>query len=145
MNDHNQVTSQLPKWPSVPHYYGDVVRIIFVICAITIGVLIPVSGSLTVGVIGVPIVLMLMVLAGFTNPHSKIVMILDTVAAVLGLIVAEVYAIAAYLSESLYIFLTFEALCVLLLIALYFSAKNVRAALMHKIGKIDGVGEFDQA
>ncbi len=143
MNDQNQLKSQLPTWPSVPHYYGDVVRIIFVVCAVTVGVLIPISGSLAAGIIGLPIVLVLVVLAGFTNPHSKAVMVLDTIAAGAGLIVAEVYAIAAYLSQSIYTFLIFEALCVLLLVALYFSAKNVRAAMMRKIGKIDGVAEFD--
>ncbi len=143
MNESQHLESHLPKWPSVPHYYGDVVRLSVGLCAITIGVLIPLSGSIAVGIIGLPIVLVLIVLAGFTNPHSKTIMILDAAAAVLGIIVAEMYAIAAYLSHSLYLFLTFEAVCILLFIALYFSAKNVRAAMMGKIGKIDGVGEFD--
>lgn len=143
MNEQTPLKSQLPQWPSVPHYYGDVVRIIFLISAVTVGALIPLSGSIAVGIIGLPIVLVLVVLAGFTNPHSKSVMILDTVAAALGILVAEMYAITAYLSQSLYTFLIFEALSVLLLVALYFSAKNVRAAMMRKIGKIDGVGEFD--
>lgn len=137
--------SSLPEWPSVPHYYGDVVRIIFVICAIVIALMIPLGGSLAVSFIGMPIVLILIVLAGFTNPHSKTIMILDTIAAMLGILVGEMYAIAAFLSHTLFVFLTFETLCVLLLVALYFSAKNVRAAMMHKIGKIDGVGEFDRS
>lgn len=144
MNDPKQLRSQLSEWPAVRHYYGDVVRIIFVVCAIVIGLVIPLGGSLAVSIIGMPIVLALVVLAGFTNPHSKTIMILDTVAAALGILVAEVYAIGAYLGQSLYLFVLFEVLSVLLLVALYFSAKNVRAAMMHKIGKIDGVGEFDE-
>lgn len=146
MNDRNQLQSQLPQWPSVAHYYGDVVRIIFVVCAVVIGALIPLSGSIGFGlVIAMPIVLMLVVLAGFTNPHSTAVMVFDLIAAAVCILIAETYAITAYQSEQLYVFLVFEALSVLLLVALYFSAKNVRAAMLGKIGKIDGVGEFDRS
>ncbi len=134
--------SQLPAWPLVAHYYGDVVRAIFVACAVILGLMIPFGGSIEAGLLGMPIVLALVVLAGFTNPHSKMIMILDTIAAVLGILMGEAYAIAAYLSHALFVFMAFELLSLLLLVALYFSAKNVRAVMMHKIGKLDGVGEF---
>ncbi len=134
----------MPEWGSVPHYYGDVVRIIFLICAIVVGLLAPLSGSVGVGlVIAMPIVLVLIILAGFTNPHSTFVMILDTIAAVLGILIAETYAVVAFASEEMLVFLTFEAIVFMLFVALYFSAKNVRAAMMHKIGKTDSPSEFD--
>jgi hypothetical protein len=138
------MNSQLPAWPSVPHYYGDVVRIIFVFTAVAVGILAPMSGSVGFGlVIAMPIVLTLIVLAGFTNPHSKTVMILDTAAAAVCLMIAETFAIAAFQSQEMLVFLVFETIACAQLVALYFSAKTVRAALMGKIGKIDGVGEFD--
>ncbi|MBP9757658.1 MAG: hypothetical protein KBD06_03605 [Candidatus Pacebacteria bacterium] len=145
MNDRAPLTSTMNEWTSVRHYYGDIVRIIFVICAVVVGLLAPLSGSVAVGtIIGMPIVLVLVVLAGFTNPHSRSIMILDTIAATLGVLLAEIFAVVSYQSGEMLIFLTFEALSFMLLVALYFSAKNVRAAMMGKIGKIDGVGEFDE-
>lgn len=136
--------SSYSAWPSVRHYYGDIVRIIFVLSAAVVGLIAPLGGSVGVGLlVAMPIVLILIVLAGFTNPHSTSIMVLDTLAAALGLIVAEIFAITSYVNKEMLTFLTFETLSVMMLIALYFSAKNVRAAMMGKIGKIDGVGEFD--
>lgn len=138
--------SSYAAWPSVRHYYGDIVRIIFVLAAVVVGLIAPLGGSISVGLlIAMPIVLVLIVLAGFTNPHSTSVMVLDTIAAALGMAIAEIFAIAAFGSKDMLTFLTFELLSVMMLVALYFSAKNVRAAMMGKIGKIDGVGEFDDA
>ncbi len=144
MNNSPEIKSSLPAWPSVQHYYGDVVRAIFVGAAVVIGVFAPMSGSVGFSVaIAAPIVLVLIALAGFTNPHSKVVMVLDTVAAVVCFMFTETFAVVAYNSHDLFSFVVLEVLSVVLLFALYFSAKTLRAAMLGKIGKIDGVGEFD--
>ena len=52
-------------------------------------------------------------------------------------------SIGAYNTENWYLFFAFEVVSALFLMALYYSVKNVRAMASDKIGRIDGVGEFD--
>ena len=132
-------------WPTVRHYYGDIVRALFVANAIIIGAIIPISGNIPVAIrLGTPIIIALIILAGFTNPHGKLVLIFGALVSALGVLFAEILSIDAYNTESWYLFFAFEVVSALFLIALYYSVKNVRAMALDKIGRIDGVGEFDK-
>lgn len=132
-------------WPALTHYYGDLVRALFLIVAIIIGLSIPLSGSMELGLLfGGPVIVILTVLAGYTNPHGKMVLIMDAIVAGLGVLLAETSAVASYAAGQWYAFAALEVVFVLFLVALYFSVKNVRAALSDKIGSIDGVGEFEE-
>ena len=131
-------------WPSVRHYYGDVVRALFIVNAIIIGAIIPLSGDIQLAIrLGAPTIITLIVLAGFTNPHGKLILILDALFSAIGVIFAEMLSIGAYNTENWYLFFAFEVVSALFLMALYYSVKNVRAMASDKIGRIDGVGEFD--
>lgn len=120
-------------------------RILFVALAIMIGIAIPFSGELRMGaLIGAPCIVLLLILAGLTNPHGKIVLVLNALASGAGVVLTQLIAVAAYGNEMYPFFAFMEAVSVLLMVALYLSIKNVRAMAAHKIGKIDGVGEFDE-
>lgn len=130
---------------TVPHYYGDAVRMIFVAVSVMIGLTVPFSGDIAVAVLsGAPAIVALLVLAGLTSPHGKLVLILNVFASGAGVIISQIIALSAYTHENLVPFVVFEFMSVLLMAALYFSVKNVRALLTRKIGHIDGVGEFDE-
>lgn len=127
------------------HYYGDVVRVFFVAVAILTGLSIPFSGDIAAAVLsGVPAIVVLLVLAGLTNPHGKIVLILNVLASAAGLIFTQLIALSSYAGENYIFFALFEFMSVLLMAALYFSVKNVRAMVTNKIGRVEGVGEFDE-
>lgn len=132
------------QWPAVRHYYGDLVRILFVIMAVLIGIGVPLSDNLPLGLaLGIPTALVLVVLAGYTNPHGKVVLMLNAIVAGAGVFLIEVFAVAAYSAGNLPLFAVLELAWLLCVAALYYSVKTVRASRMHKIGSIDGVGEFN--
>lgn len=131
---------------SIPHYYGHVVRMLFIIVAVVSAVSIPVWGDLLpIGtftqVVGV---VMLVVLAGLTNPHGTMVLWADTAISAIGVVLLENAAISYYSADLVVIFLVREILVLLLLIALYYSLKTVRAMAQHTLGHSMRVGEFDE-
>ena len=131
---------------SVNHYYGDVVRMLFVAVAIMIGVAVPFSGELRMGaLIGAPSIVALLVLAGITNPHGKMVLVLNALIAGAGVIFTQLVALSAFGAQQYPFFAFIECMSVLLMAALYLSIKTVRAMAAHKIGKVDGVDEFDES
>ena len=131
---------------TVRHYYGDAVRALFVAVAVMTGIAIPLSGELRLGVlVGAPVIVVALVLAGLTNPHGKTVLILNTFASGLGVVLSQLVALNAYAQESFFFFGFVEILSLILMSALYFSVKNVRAMAAHKIGQVDEVGEFDES
>ena len=133
-------------WPSVRHYYGDIVRALFVINAVIITAIVPFSGDILIAArLGAPAVIILIILAGFTNPHGKSVLVLGALISAIGVLFAEVLSITAYNAENWIFFFTFEIVSILFLVALYYGVKNVRAMALDKIGRIDGVGEFDKS
>jgi hypothetical protein len=128
---------------SIEHYYGDVIRQFFVGIAILIGVCIPFSDNIRLGVaIGVPVVVVLVLLAGLTNPHGNFIMVCDAAASVVGFFLAEMMAIGAYNAGSLVALAILEFIAILFLATSYFSIKTVRAMALHKIGKKNAAGEF---
>lgn len=130
---------------TVRHYYGDVARLLFILVAILIGISIPLGDNFSAGVAsGAPLIVLLVVLAGLTNPHGKIVLVLDAIVSLLGVMVAQTIALSYYANDNMTLFGIFEIMSLLLLIALYFSVKTVRAMMTNKIGHGSGVGEFDE-
>lgn len=137
--------SFLHPFGAVRHYYGDTVRALFVALAVVIGLAVPLSPDLAAGtLVGVPAILALLVLAGLTNPHGKSVLVLNALASGAGVVLSQVFALGAYGQELFPLFAFLELISVLFMASLYFSVKNVRAMAAGKIGRIDGVGEFDE-
>lgn len=129
---------------TVAHYYGDIVRALFVAAAIMAGVAIPFSGELTTGaIIGAPAIVILLVLAGLTNPHGKTIVTLDAVVSAAGVVFTQLLALSAYSQEYFPLFAFLEAISIVFMAALYFSVKTLRAMAAHKVGKADDAREFD--
>lgn len=133
------------KRHTILHYYGDHVRTLFIAVAVISVVVIPGFGDLllfgTAGQLGAAILLVL--LAGLTNPHSKMLMLADVVVAGAGVLLLGSAGITFYSSDSFILFAVREAGAVTLLFAFYFSVKTLRAMIQGKTGQTERPWEFD--
>lgn len=130
--------------PSIPHYYGDHVRRIFIGLAAAILIFAPfwsnyASFTLPFEILGAVIIV---ILAALTNPKNSLVMMGNSIAAAIGVILNETIALFAYLDGSIFIFFGREALAFSFIFALYFALKTVRAMRLGQIGKREPPGEF---
>lgn len=131
----------------IPHYYGDKVRQLFIATAMLSFVVMPLWGELLPFVGIIPQVgagLLLVLLAGFTSAHNILVMIANATVSAVSILLLESTAIAlqntgAYRME---LFLSRELGVLLMLGALYFSIKTVRAQMSGKLGHPDSPLEF---
>jgi hypothetical protein len=131
--------------PKVAHYHGDEIRILFVATTILSFVVIPVWGNLLpfglLFQLGTGIALIC--LAGLTNPHSATVMIVDTVVAGAGVFFLEAAAITLYHADPFMLFLVREFAGIMLLLALYYGVRTLRAMMQRKLGKTPELKEFE--
>lgn len=146
MNDYGIGTSPSDS-SHIPHYYGDYVRVIFIVAAALAAFAIPVWGDvLPVGTFPqVAGIVILVVLAGLTNPHGTFILWVDAIVSAIGVLFIENTAIALYSIDEIALFFARELIVLLLLFAMYFSIKTVRAISMHQIGHTVEVGEFDES
>jgi hypothetical protein len=130
--------------PSVAHYYGDYVRQIFVVTGAAMLLLAPFlinrAPALLPFVIGGSIILV--ILAALTNPKKVWVLMADSLAAGVGIVVFESLALAAYASGNWLAFIALEVVTIAFLFALYYSLKTVRTMMFRQIGKRPTFGEF---
>lgn len=116
-----------------PHYYGDVVRLFFLIA----GIILVLSLPLLTEVLPVPVyisiisTLFLVFVAGLTNPAQKWVSVLDVFMSAIGFVVFEFYA-AKMFSQNVdfQFFLINQTLAALFLFSFYFSTKTIRGFLV---------------
>ena len=116
-----------------PHYYGDVVRILFFIASILMIFGLPLLfGIIPISVhISIFSILILIFIAGLTNPAQKWVSIIDTIFSSVGFVVFEYYAVVTFSQgEEFLFFLINQTLAVLFLFAFYFATKTVRGFLV---------------
>ncbi len=129
----------------IPHYHGDEVRRYF-FAVVALGfIAIPIWGEvIPVGVLlEVAGGILLIVLAGFTSPHSKIVLVLDALVAIFGVFLLEMAAIGLFHTDSIALFLVREVSAILLAFGLYASIKTIRAMVQGKVGVLATQGEFE--
>src|SRR3989344_2815957 len=132
----------LPR--NIHHYHGDIVRELFLITAVISFIAIPLWGDLlplgtTVEVLSG---ILLVLLAGLTNPHGRWVLVCDAVVAGVGILLLETVAITFYFSDSFALFFFREVGAILLLFAFYYSVKTVRAMSLGKVGRKETPSEF---
>lgn len=129
---------------TVPHYYGDIVRRIFLAAAAILLVTSPflASASALALPLALSAALILAGLAALTSPRKRWVMAVDAVIAGAGVVVAEIFAIAAWGASAIVAFLISEALAIAFLFALYYGVKTVRAMVLGQIGRDPSSGEF---
>ncbi len=123
-----------PKNILPPHYHGDIVRKLFLVS----GVLMMATLPFFMELINVPLVIsvvaivVLAFLAGLESPNRKLVIILNTIVAIIGCAVFQYQAASYYLISTTmtidWLFLIInQGLAGLFFFALYFSSKTVRS------------------
>lgn len=117
------------------HYYGSLVRKLFVLAVILQLIIILIDKDLIQFnlVVGVISALAIIMLAGFTSPANKWAIIGDLAFAAVSFVVFEYLAIARQLQVNTFsdfIFLIRQALAIIFVIAVYFSAKTVRGLII---------------
>jgi hypothetical protein len=120
----------LPSKPTIPHYYGDSVRIIFVLSAVIILVAqsmgIIASFSTFIAVLASAL---LVIAAGITNPTQMWIHWLNALLALAGTLFFGTVSLEHYRLGTELLNLSFianELLAILSLIALYLSTKTLR-------------------
>ena len=116
-----------------PHYYGDIVRLLFFLAGtiLLLGLpllrdLIPVPFYVTIFAI-----LAVVFVAGLTNPAQKWLSFVDVVTSSIGFIVFEYYAVLTFSSaDDFFFFLINQTLAALFLFAFYFATKTMRGFLV---------------
>ncbi len=134
----------LATGPSIPHYYGDYVRQIFMLCAAIMLIFAPflareIPGALVPEIGGAVVIA---ILGALTNPMRQISMLANAIAAGVGVVTYELLAIAAFTNGSTIIFMIREAVAIAFLFALYFSIKTLRNMMLRVVGKKNTVGDF---
>jgi len=130
--------------PSIPHYYGDYVRQIFMLNAAVMLVFSPFLASAVPGTLIFEIggAIVIAILGALTNPAKQISMLANAIAAGVGILTYELLALNAFSGGAMIGFIVREAVAVAFLFALYFSLKTLRNMIFHTIGKKGNVGEF---
>ncbi len=128
----------------ISHYYGDTVRRIFLGTAVILFASAPFFPDSAVVLIPLLLVgaVTLITLSALTNPKNKLIMVANAIASLVGVVLFELLAIAAYRAEVGLAMVAFQALTIAFIFALYLSLKTVRAMELHQIGKRDLPGEF---
>src|SRR3989338_782571 len=130
----------------LPHYHGDAVRQLLASAAILMLVGAPFYASF----LGVELpflitgALALVAVAALVNPHKKSIFLVAAVASGVGLVVFETWALYGYYDSNWVQFILREVIAVVFLAGFYFSMKTVRAFVLHKVGKHDEAGEFEE-
>jgi hypothetical protein len=127
MDELNTPSSSIPP----VHYYGDLIRKLFMIGAAVMVVGLPFIGSYISmpTFISVLAILVLGILAGITNPRHHWVMVANTVISVVAFVIFEIYAIKFYYANQAYFFVVNQGLSLLFLAATYYSTKTWRGML----------------
>jgi len=124
-----------PKETSTPpaHYYGDIIRVLFVAAGVLMIVSLPFfKDQIPVDPAGaIFFILILGVLAGFLSPRQKWVPVVNAVFSLFSVLVFEYYAMSSYKNLGQIFtdpfFLINQILAILFFATLYLSIKTIRA------------------
>ena len=120
------------------HYYGDAVRVIFVVAGLAMIVMFSFFCSLLKIPVILPIifVLALAIFGGFLNPKQLWIIVVNTIISVLACAIFQYYAVDAYLTLSptaplnVWFFWMNQILAVLFFVATYLSVKSWRGKVV---------------
>jgi hypothetical protein len=146
MKETDWQTPDFMKKKSIRHYYGDSLRTMFMVSAVIYATAIPLFGSLLPFDVyaSVGIVLLLVFLAGITNPHSQFVMFINVAVAGMGAYLMQTAAIQFFGQDSSVLFFLRQIVAILLLVAFYHGVRTARNMMIGKIGDEPVKGEFDK-
>jgi hypothetical protein len=118
------------------HYYGDVVRILFLAAALVMLITLPaIKDYLNIpAMFSVLVIMILSFVAGLTNPKQIWEAAVNAAISVIGFLVFESYALWAYqhYSATDKFFITNLILGFVFLFAIYFSTKTLRGLWLDK-------------
>ena len=142
--EENPYMPDLHMGPHIPHYYGDYVRQIFMLCGAAMLIFSPFLAASIPGALPFEIggAILVAILGALTNPARQLSMLADAVVACIGVITYELLALNAFYAGTLVAFVEREALAIGFLFAMYFSVKTLRNMAFHTIGKREKVGDF---
>lgn len=112
----------------IPHYHGDIVRKLFVAAGVILLVALPIfSELLPISTISLIVAIVVMIFfAALTNPKLRWTNIIDVLIATVGVVVFEFLAVVNYAIDGMS-FIASQALALIFLFALYYSARTARA------------------
>lgn len=129
-DSNGEVLPPEPRYPRVPHYYGDVVRILFVVGAVFMLVTLPVVRDLLSAPLGLSLfgIVLFCLAAGLTKPRNRWSTIANVLIAAAALLVFEYHAVDGYGRYGFenHLFLINQLLAVNFLIAFYYAVKTAR-------------------
>ncbi len=134
------------NWTPIAHYYGDIVRQLFLAGAALMLLASPVyADSLS---LQFPFIVfgafVAVALAALTNPHKPFFLVADCVLAGVAVLIYATWGLAAYEDVDLVSFVLRLAIAVVFLFAFYFALKTVRAFSLNMVGKWSSYGEFKE-
>lgn len=118
----------------IRHYYGDIVRRLFIVGALIMlvglpffNILLPVHVFFSILAI-----VIITVVAGIMNPIHKTMAIIELFVSIIALLIFEYYAVGYFTSFGRWhpLFLINQGLAILFFAAVYFSSKTLRGILM---------------
>lgn len=144
VNEESPYISDVRLGPAVPHYYGDYVRQIFMLCAAVMLVTAPFLSAAIPAALPFEIggAIVIAILGALTSPTRKISILANSIAAAGGVIVYELLAMTSFSEGAMIAFILREALVIAFLFALYFSLKTLRNMTLGMIGKKATYGDF---
>lgn len=137
---------QLVQKERIPHYHGDTVRLLFLITVGLTFLVVPIWGHVVPfgTLFEVMSGIILIALAGLTNPHSRWVMTLNVLASGIGAFLLEYSAISFQATDTTTLLIMREAAAFILIVAFYFSVKTLRAMTQGKVGELSRPWEFEK-
>ncbi|MEK7601791.1 MAG: hypothetical protein AAB480_04640 [Patescibacteria group bacterium] len=134
-----------PRFEQIPHYYGDAVRMLFLVAAVVMLGGAPfyadmLKQQLPFLIAGAAVMVML---AATTSPWSVMVMRLNAVVSGVGAVVFEYWALMNYQTGTPVEFALRQAIALMCMFAFYFALKTLRSMLMGTVGKEADLTEFE--
>lgn len=127
--------SMQPGEHDIPHYHGDVVRILFLVGGVIILASLPFyKDLLPVGTSFLTIFVVLLALGGaILNPFQRWTVLIDLVISAAAVVLFEYAAVVGYESSELLLSMDRQLLAIIFLFALYYSGRTLRAMMMHQV------------
>jgi len=131
----SDINTEMPRGDKLPapHYFGDIVRGIFVFAGLVMLAMLPFSNSFVPFPLPVTIggIVVLGLLAGFMSPWRALITLANTIISLTGTIIFEYQAVTILNSgEPAYLFFASQILAITFFVALYYSTKTLRWILM---------------
>lgn len=129
--------------PSVAHYHGDTVRILFLVGGVIILATLPFyKNLLPIGAGFLTVFVVLLALgAAIVNPFQRWIVFVNLIIAIVAVILFEYVAAIGYGTDPAALSIIRQILAIVFLFALYYSGKTLRAMFLHQIGKKNGFNE----